>query len=189
MRRISRFRILLAVPWAVCIAQEVKVVDNPMDGSRSVRIVTNARESYKRADGTEFTPTLEIRCEEAKSGGRSVEAILETGGVLTKTITRRDILPVGTAETFESGPDVLKTKFDEGKPTKNVWRMDPDKDHVRFLTPGFSQKGRDFVKEALKARIVYIAFPPHGSRDDVVSQFDLSGFKAEFEKHAECSVK
>jgi hypothetical protein len=181
----SLFRILLAVPCADCIAQEVKVVDNPMDGSRSVRIVINARESYKRSDGSEFTPRLEVRCEETKSGKRSVDAILETGGVWTETRTTRAAF--FSTVTAERGPDSLKAKFDDEKSKENFWRMDSDNDHLRFVSP--FQRGRLFVRDALKARIVYIAFPPHGSRlgDDIVSQFDLGGFKAEFKKRPECA--
>lgn len=183
------FRVLLTLSCAVCIAQEVKVVANPMDGSRSVRIVTKARDSYRRIDGSDFTPSLEIRCDQTKSGKRTLDVILETGGVLTNTITTRNPIAIYTSQTSEKGPDYLKTEFDDGKPTKDVWRMDPDKDHLRFVTPGFSQKGREFAREALKARTVYIAFPPAGSRDETVTQFDLGSFKVEFEKHEECGVK
>jgi hypothetical protein len=120
-----------------------------MDGSRSVRVVINAREFYKRADGSEFTPRLELRCEVAKSGKQSVDAILETGGVWTISETSTATYPRNTitgavdtsTQTIESSPSYLKTKFDEGKIEKNVWRMDPDKNHLRFVTPGLIQRG------------------------------------------------
>jgi hypothetical protein len=182
-------RILLVVPCAACIAQDVRVVDNPIEGSKSVRIAISAQESYKRADGSEFTPRVEIRCEATKSGRRWVEAILETGGVWLKTYNRPTLL-WGT-ETRGEGPSMLETRFDEEKPTKDVWLMFPDGDHLRFVTAGLVRGSKTFVKKALKARTVYIAFPPRGSRltDVVVSRFDLTGFDAEFEKHPECTVK
>jgi len=48
-----------------------------------------------------------------------------------------------------------------------------------------------FLKGALKAQTVSISFPALGesNQDDIVGQFDLSGFKVEFEKHPECSIK
>jgi hypothetical protein len=51
--------------------------------------------------------------------------------------------------------------------------------------------GNVFLKGALTAHTVSISFPAVGesNRDDIVSQFDLSGFKAEFDKHPECSAR
>ena len=196
MRWISLFGILLAAPCAACFAQDVRTVENPLDGSKSVQIAINARESYKRADGSPFTPILEIRCEETKSGKRSLSAILATGGVQTRTVTTHDSFSSqsassrgggatsGVAHTDEQPTHELKAKFDEGKPTSPGWNLEADQDH-------FTGPGSGFVKSLLKAQTVSINFPPKdgSKKDDVVSVFDLAGFKAEFEKHSQCNAK
>jgi hypothetical protein len=199
MRWSSPFRILLAVPCAACIAQVVKTVDNPMDGSRSVRIVISAQEPYKRTDGSEFTPSLGVSCNQTKSGKRSFDVILATGGVPTELYSYhpgdllggKDVTLQQTDEIWK--PSCIKfpgmgslpcllVKFDEGKPTKVAARMNPDKDHI------VAWPALDFIKPSLNAKTVYIEFPAR-NEGDVISQFDLSGLKAEFSKHPECTVK
>jgi hypothetical protein len=157
---------LLVVPWAV-MAQEAKVVDNPMDGSRSVQI--KAKESYQRADGSQYTPVLTFRC------SKGLNAHLLTGGVqfLTSTETSKD--PFTGVETTSvrkySNVDV-QVKFDDAKPKRASWLMEPDHSTL-FLWPGFGG--------VLKAQVVYIEFT---ARDvgKVVSIFNLAELWAELGK-------
>ena len=196
MRSTNLVGILLAAPCAVCFAQ-VKTSDNPADGSKSVQITLKARGSYKQADGSPFTPILEIRCEETKAGKRSVTAILATAGIetaasneiesFTDRSSRTGRKPVDNATVNYSDERPFhdpKIKFDEGKSTVASRRLNVEKDQL--IIPG-----NVFLKGALNAQTVTLSFPAVGesNQDDVVSQFDLTGFKAEFDKHPECSVK
>ena len=197
MRWTSLFRILLAVPCAAGLAQQVKTADNPTDGSKSVQITIKAREPYKQADGSPFTASLEIRCEETNAGKRSVIAILATGGVetaasndiesLTSPSSRSGRKPIDSSTVNYADERPFhdpKINFDEGKSTLASRRLDVEQDSL--IIPGSV-----FLKGALKAQTVSISFPALGesNQDDIVSHFDLSGFKAEFEKHPECSIK
>ena len=71
---------------------------NAADRSKSVQIAIKARESYKSADGSQFTPILEIRCEEAESGKRSLTSILATGG--RPRARRWTLPPLPTVESW-----------------------------------------------------------------------------------------
>jgi hypothetical protein len=196
MRWTSLFGILLALPCAVCLAQEVKTAGNPADGSKPVPITIKAREPYKQADGSAFTPSLQLRCEET-NGKRTVFAVIETGGVETAASneiesftdrgTKSGRKPVDNAVVNYSDERPFhdpKMKFDEGKAATAAWRLNLEKDLL--ILPGSV-----FLKSALKAQTVSISFPAAGesNQPDIVSQFDLSGFKAEFDKHPECSIK
>jgi hypothetical protein len=85
MRWTSLCRILLALaaPCATGLAQQAKTAGNPADEAKPVQIVIKAREPYKQSDGSPFTPSLELRCEETNAGKRPVIAILATVGVET----------------------------------------------------------------------------------------------------------
>lgn len=197
MRWASLFRILLMAPCAACLAQQVKTEDNPADGSKSVQIAIKAREPYKQADGSPFTPSLEIRCEETHAGKRSVIVILATGGVETAVSneiesfadnrTRSGRKPIDNSVVNYADERPFhdpRIKFDEGKSTLASRRLNVEKDSL--IVPGSV-----FLKGALTAQTVSISFPAVGesNQDDVVSKFDLSGFKAEFDKHPECNIK
>jgi hypothetical protein len=175
----------------------VKTSDNPADGSKSVQITLKARGSYKQADGSPFTPILEIRCEETKAGKRSVTAILATAGIETAASNEIESFTDRSSQTGRKPVDNAtvnysderpfhdpKIKFDEGKSTVASRRLNVEKDQL--IIPG-----NVFLKGALNAQTVTLSFPAVGesNQDDVVSQFDLTGFKAEFDKHPECSVK
>jgi len=189
--------ILLLAPWGASFAQQVKTAENPADGAKMVQITFKATAPYKQADGSPFTPSLEIRCEETKAGKRSVIAILATAGVetaasneiesFTDKTTRSGRKPIDNAVVNYSDEKPFHTpriKFDDGKPASVSARLNVAKDSL--IIPGAA-----FLKGADKAHTVSLLFPAVGesNQDDAVSQFDLSGFKAEFDKHAECSVK
>lgn len=197
MRWTSLFRVLLAVSCANCVAQQVKTAANPTDGSKSVQITIKAREPYKQVDGSPFTPSLAIRCEATKAGKRSVTAILRTGGVETAASndiesfadrgSRSGRKPIDNSVVNYSDERPFhdpKMKFDDGKPTLASRRLNVEKEDL--IIPGGA-----FLKSALKSKTVSISFPALGesNQGDIVSQFDLSGFQAEFDKHPECSIK
>jgi hypothetical protein len=194
--------ILLTALSAVCFAQEVKTADNPTDGSKSVQILFHAKESYKRADGSDFTPALEIRCDEKKTGKRSLMTVLTTGGLRTVAQLERDSF-ASQAPGKSAGPNTTevvggfavdrsnekpahdpKVTSDGGKSITADWVLYTDKDRIANL-------GSEFIKAALKTPTVRIAFPATGRarNNDVVAQFDLSGLKVELENHGECSIK
>jgi hypothetical protein len=193
----SLFRILLAVPCAASLAQQVTTAANPADGPKSVQITIKARGPYRQADGSPFTPSLEIRCEETKAGKRSVVASLATAGIETAASneiesfadrgSRTGRKPIDNSVVNYSDERPFhdpKMKFDEGKPALASRRLNVAKEDLILPVSVF-------LKGALQAQTVSISFPALGesNQDDVVSQFDLSGFKAEFDKHAECSIK
>jgi hypothetical protein len=199
MRWTSLFGILLALaaPCGAGLAQPAKTAGNPADAAKPVQIVIKAREPYKQSDGTPFTPSLELRCEETNAGKHSVVAILATGGVetaasneiesFTDRSSRSGRKPIDNSVVDYSDERPFhspKMKFDEGKPASASWRLNLAKDQL--ILPG-----NVFLKGALTAHTVSISFPAVGesNRDDIVSQFDLSGFKAEFDKHPECSAR
>jgi hypothetical protein len=175
----------------------VKTAVNPTDGSKSVEISISAREPYKQADGSPFTPILEIRCVETKAAKRSLVAILTTGGFetaasnelesFTDRATRTGRKPVDNSVVNYSDERPFhdpKIKFDEGKPVLASRRLDIEKESLYI-------PDTVFLKGALKAQTVSLSFPALGesNKEDVVSQFDLSLFKAEFDKHPECGIK
>jgi hypothetical protein len=177
-----------------------------MDGSKSVEIVFHAHEGYKRSDGSEFTPSLEISCKTAKSGKQSIGVSLVTGGVATELTTEhpiqflggRDITRTVSNEAWKPSPSCrdffvsscLLAKFDEGKPIKIAAYMLADKDRIAMgVGPRNAAYALLFMRQALKAQATYIAFRARDGVEDTISQFDLSGLKAEFDKHPECSVK
>jgi hypothetical protein len=197
MRWASLFAILLAAPCAACLAQQVTTAGNPADGSKSVKIAIQAREPYKQGDGSPFTPRLELRCEETSAGKRSVIAVLATGGIeiaasndiesLTGPVSRsgRKSVDITTVNYSDERPfHDPRMSFDDGKSTVASRRLNIDKDLL--IIPG-----SEFLKGALKAQTVSLSFPALGESNqaDIVSRFDLSGFKAEFDKHPECSIK
>jgi hypothetical protein len=197
MRWTNLCGVLLALAGAACFAQEVKITNNPADGSKSVQIAIKAREPYKQADGSPFTPTLVIRCEETNAGKRSVTAILATAGIETAASndiesfagrgSRSGRKPIDNSVVNYSEERPFhdpKMKFDEGKWTLASRRLNVEKDNL--IVPGIV-----FLKGGLNSKTVFISFPAlaESNQDDVVSQFDLSGFKVEFDKHPECTIK
>jgi hypothetical protein len=193
----SLLGILLALPCAVGLAQQEKTAGNPADGSKSAHIAIKAREPYQQEDGSPFTPSLEVRCEETSAGKRSVTVFVATGGVeiaasneiesFTDPGSRSGRKPVDNAVVNFSDERPFhqpKIKFDDGKPASASARLSVDKNTL--IIPG-----NVFLKGALKAQTVSISFPALGesNQDDVVSRFDLGGFKAEFDKHPECGLK
>jgi hypothetical protein len=197
MRWIDRFGILLAASSAICLAQPVTTNSTAADGSKFVHIAIKAREPYKQADGSPFTPILEIRCQETSAGKKSVLALVATGGVetaasneiesFTDRTTRTGRKPVDNAVVNYSDEHPFhepKIKFDDGKPASASARLNVAKDNL--IVPG-----NVFLKGGLKAQSVSFTFPALGESNqaDIVSQFDLTGFPAEFGKHAECSIK
>jgi len=184
--------ILLTASSAVCLAQEVKTADNPADGSKSVQIVFHAKESYQRADGSDFTPTLKVRCDEKKTGKRSPMTVVSTGGLRTVAQLERDSF-ASQAPGKSAGPNTTevvggfavdrsnekpthdpKVTSDSGKSITADWVLYSDKDRIANL-------GSELIKAGLKTPAVRIAFPATGRarNNDVVPQFDLS----------ECSIK
>ena len=192
----------LEILWGVLLvapglAQQVTASGNPADGSKTVQITIQARGPYMQSDGSPFTPSLELRCEETKAGKRTVNAVLATAGVeiaasneiesFTDRATRTGHKPVDNSVVNYSDEKPFhqpRLKFDEGKPAPVSGRLNAAKDQL--ILPGSV-----FLKGALKAQTVAISFPALGesNQPDVVSQFDLSGFKTELDKHPECSVK
>jgi hypothetical protein len=186
------------MPWASGLAQQVTTTDTSAEGSKMIHIIIKARQPYRQADGSPYTPSLEIRCEESKDGKRTVTAILETAGI--ETAVSNDIESIASSKTTKTGRKPIdnsvvnyseekpfhdpRIKFDDGKAVLASRRLNVDKDIL--IIPGSV-----FLKGGLTARAVSLSFPANGesNQDDVVSQFDLSGFKAELDKHAECSAK
>lgn len=177
MRWTSLFRILLALvaPCATGLAQQAKTAGSPADGPKPVQIAIKAREPYKQADGSPFTPSLELRCEETNAGKRSVIAVLATGGVetaasneiesFTDRTTRSGRKPIDNAVVNYSDERPFhnpKMKFDEGKPASSSWRLNLDKDQL--ILPGSV-----FLKGALTATWSLSHFPRRESRIRTIS--------------------
>jgi hypothetical protein len=179
-----------------CAAQLAKAADQAAGEAKPVEIAIKARGPYRQADGSPFTPSLTLRCE-MSAGKAKLTAILSTAGIETAASNSIESFASSAGKSGRKPIDNSvvnyseerpfhdpKMKFDDGKAVLASRRLNVEKEDL--ILPA-----APFIKSALAAHMVTFTFPALGesNQDDVVSQFDLSGFKAEWDQHPECAVK
>jgi hypothetical protein len=176
------FSKFLPVIWLVMLpisafaqhAQQVQVKsgESPMDGEKFVQLSVNALSPYTLSIGGEFTPVLQVQCKE-KGSTRKLDVFFQSGGVDPRST-------YVTKSFFSTAPysTELRVKMDSGKPSADGSML------AYTVTNGKTKDG--FVKDILKAEVLYIEFRPNGSASNAVAQFDVSSLQPEFAKHPEC---
>lgn len=174
---------LLLLPLASLAqqAQQVQVKSgvNPMDEESFVQLSVNALTPYTLSFGSPFTPVLQVQCKQ-KGSTRKLDVYFLSGGVDPRST-------YVTKSFFSTAPysTDLRVKMDNGKPFTGIWGVMNDNSTLAYtVTNGKSKDG--FVKDILKAGVVYIEFRPNASTANVVAEFDVRGLQPEYAKHQEC---